>query len=637
MAAIWICLCAFLNCAGWILSALHSLNLASYCMVIALGLAVWLVWRLRTQGSYLPRLNFRKQARRFRRSLPLAFLCLFALTFLGGLLHAPSNYDALAYRVPRVMHWLADEQWHWIHSFFHRLNTRACGIEWVSAPVILFTKSERWLFLINSASFALLPGLVFSVLKQLGASRRVAWQWMWLFPTGYSFLLQAGSIGNDLFGAVFALAAVRFALCARTSGKTSEVWLSLLAAALLTGSKASNLPLALPCFVALVPVWRLVIKRPFAFAAVGLVALLCSFAPMAYLNWRHSGDWSGTALEGLTSAEVSRPLLVGNNSVLLLLQNFVTPIFPMAKQWNEAVVRWMPPGMAEALKRHFEPAGSTWALGELQIEEAAGLGFGLSVAIAALVVLAAVTKRKGPQWAMTSRRTGWIISGATAVALLAFMANSGLSTIGRLATPYYPLLVAGLLVGCGDSAFKFRRASRFMAVVIVFLAGLLVVISPARPLWPARTILGALHAEQSTNPLLMRAARVYAVQGRRPESFAPVLKLLPPEATTLGFVSFDDPEATLWRPFGSRRILHVTDKDKAQDLERQGIRYILVSSQAATNHFSQPFDSWLKEINADVLHRIPLELRGSTPPVEWLLVRRRPGQGNEDQTNRPGA
>ena len=41
---------------------------------------------------------------------------------------------------------------------------------------------------------------------------RAAWHWMWLMPTGYCFLLQAGSIGNDLFGAVFALAALDFAL-----------------------------------------------------------------------------------------------------------------------------------------------------------------------------------------------------------------------------------------------------------------------------------------------------------------------------------------------------------------------------------------------------------------------------------------
>ena len=54
------------------------------------------------------------------------------------------------------------------------------------------------------------PGLVFSVLTRLGVSRRVAWHWMWLAPTGYCFVQQAGSIGNDAFGAMLAPAAKRF-------------------------------------------------------------------------------------------------------------------------------------------------------------------------------------------------------------------------------------------------------------------------------------------------------------------------------------------------------------------------------------------------------------------------------------------
>ena len=158
-----------------------------------------------------------KFRRRFRRPFPLAFLILAALAFLGGALHPPTNYDALAYRIPRVLHWLAVGQWHWIHTIFDRLNDRSCGIEWVSAPFIALLKTDRWLFLINVVSFLLLPGLVFSVFTRLGVRRRVAWHWMWLVPTGYCLVLQAGSIGNDLFGATFALAAVDFALRAKNA------------------------------------------------------------------------------------------------------------------------------------------------------------------------------------------------------------------------------------------------------------------------------------------------------------------------------------------------------------------------------------------------------------------------------------
>ena len=41
----WIWFCAYLNCAGWALSALHQLNAGGYAVALALGLGAWLVWR----------------------------------------------------------------------------------------------------------------------------------------------------------------------------------------------------------------------------------------------------------------------------------------------------------------------------------------------------------------------------------------------------------------------------------------------------------------------------------------------------------------------------------------------------------------------------------------------------------------
>src|SRR5207244_8967318 len=135
----------------------------------------------------------------------------------------------------------------------YRTDNRACGIEWLSAPLFLFTKSDRLIVLLNFVPFLLLPGLIFSVCTRLGVLPRVAWNWMWLLPTGYTFLLQAGSAGNDTFPTVYALAALDFACRAWVSRRPSDLWHSLLAAALLTGAKASNLPLLLPWVVVLLP------------------------------------------------------------------------------------------------------------------------------------------------------------------------------------------------------------------------------------------------------------------------------------------------------------------------------------------------------------------------------------------------
>src|SRR5438309_1055628 len=193
------------------------------------------------------------------RYLPACFAVLAVLVFVGGALYPPSNHTALTYRTPRVLQWLTHGHWFWIHTANYRMNDRACGIEWLSAPLLLFTKSDRALFLINFLPFLLLPGLVFSLFRRLGVRPKVAWQWMWLLPTGYTFLLQAGSTGNDTFPTIYALASLDFGCRAWASKRVSDLCHSLLAAALLTGAKASNLPLLLPFVILLVPLlfrWR---------------------------------------------------------------------------------------------------------------------------------------------------------------------------------------------------------------------------------------------------------------------------------------------------------------------------------------------------------------------------------------------
>jgi hypothetical protein len=105
------------------------------------------------------------------------------------------------------------------------------------APAV-FTKSDRGLFC--STSFPTAAGLLFSVTR-LGVRPTVAWHWMWLLPTGYNFLLRPAARAMT----VYALAAVDFGLRAWTS-RPVQTWHALLAAALLTGAKASNLPLLLP-------------------------------------------------------------------------------------------------------------------------------------------------------------------------------------------------------------------------------------------------------------------------------------------------------------------------------------------------------------------------------------------------------
>jgi hypothetical protein len=128
-------------------------------------------------------------------------------------------------------------------------------------------------------------------------------------------------------------------------------------------------------------------------------------------------------------------------------------------------------------------------------------------------------------------------------------------------------------------------------------------------------------ATNQQNPLLKRAEAVYTVYGQRANGFAPIIEKLPPDATVLGLVSFDDPEASLWRPFGSRRIEAVLEKDTAEELRNRDIKCVLVSSTQFSVHFRESFEQWLARVNAEVVQVIRLNLRASRGESEWYLVR----------------
>jgi hypothetical protein len=343
--------------------------------------------------------------------------------FISGVLYAPNDHTALSYRFARVLHWLTHGHWFWIHTPNYRMNDRACGIEWLSAPLLLFIRSDRALFLLNFIPFILMPGLIYSVWTRLGVHPRVAWSWMWLLPTGYCFLLQAGGAANDAFPTVYALAAVDFALRARRqSSSSSNLFLSLLAAALMVGAKASNLPLGLPWAVVFVPVvWRSVRlatgKSPepagskacatsaeasgtapgrsmfgvrcsmfnvSAWVLVLAVAVLVSFVPTAILNIHYLHDWSGLSIEhaGMSMKNPIAGLL--GNAVLLVTNNFVPTFFPLAGWWNHHSLQHFPAALVRLMDANFEVGYHT--LGEMPTEDWAGLGFGLSMLLVVSIV-----------------------------------------------------------------------------------------------------------------------------------------------------------------------------------------------------------------------------------------------------------
>ncbi|MCX6923097.1 MAG: hypothetical protein NT154_07795, partial [Verrucomicrobia bacterium] len=472
LVRIWIWVSVLASVAGWLLSALGQLNRLGYvvfCGVVALG--VWLGRKAlcRLADDDTPRsaqsgagrcCNWRKVRARFHWWLPASFAAIALLVFLGGALYPPTTHTAMTYRTPRVLHWLAEGHWHWIHTPDYRMNNRCCGIEWLSAPLLCFTGSDRALFLLNYIPFLLMPGLTYSLFTRLGVRRRVAWHWMWLLPTGYTFLVQAGSLGNDTFPTVYALAAVDFALRAWASRRLSDLGYSLLAAALLTGAKASNLPLLLPWGIAIIGLWPLVLRRPVTSLLLALLAAAVSALPTVLLNVRYCGDWSGLVLEHV-GMDMKNPFVgIWGNAFLLLLNNFVPTFFPLAGWWNRSALSILPHALVAQMQANFE--GGFITVGEMPTEDWVGLGFGLSVLLTAGLIASRFRPRTAPGDGWTGSRlvprgVRWCVLVASWLSLLAYCMKSGMVTPARLISPYYPLLMPALLLGAGQAEVVRRR------------------------------------------------------------------------------------------------------------------------------------------------------------------------------------
>jgi len=271
-----------------------------------------------------------------------------------------------------------------------------------------------------------------------------------------------------------------------------------------------------------------------------------------------------------------------------------------------------------------EPAAAEFQAQEMQVEETAGLGFGVTLLFFISVAAATAKKRggnfhlqlKSPEalWRNGIRLAPWI-------SLLALLSQSEVYPIGRILAPFYALLPPLFLTNPAHESLVKKCWWRAGALIVFAMAAGPLIVSPARPLFPALTMVEKFSAQHPQSKLLARMKEVYSVYRQRNDAFAPAKEILPADLKILGLVTYDDPETSLWRPFGSRQIVHVCPGDTADDLKARGVEYILVSDDIFKKHFSSSLDNWLKKMNAQTVQKISLNLRAATGPAGWYLIK----------------
>ena len=149
-----------------------------------------------------------------------------------------------------------------------------------------------------------------------------------------------------------------------------------------------------PDALALLPSLGLISRRPLKTLVVCVIALFASALPTLVLNAKFSGDWSGAGI-GRSTVKYAAVLRTGANVVSIASQNLVPPVFPVANKWNAEIKQHIPENLESSLRVvMMEPQAYEFSVPEMQTEEGAGLGFGVSALLLASIVAAGFARRK---------------------------------------------------------------------------------------------------------------------------------------------------------------------------------------------------------------------------------------------------
>lgn len=605
---------ATLVTCGWALSMMGFLIPWGY-MALAPLIFVTLL-KLCPSGGSLPAAKWRIRAHSFRTPLPAIFLSISVLSFAGALLHAPNNYDYLTYRLSRLLHWQHEGGWHWITTANDRMNYSGANAEWLMAPLLFFTDSDRFLFLPNIVCFLLLPAATFAVFHGAGVGKRAAWFAMWTIPTAYCYVAQAGGTGNDLLGTGYFLFSIAFALRAKQTGESGWLFLAALAIALCTGVKATNLPLLLPWMLIAIPAVRsckdVKLSRAFVVAVFCLVVSLAPVVLGAAFNSR-SGGIGGGHDEKLRAGSILGGLV--GNSLAVTVASLQPPLLPIVAPVNSALATAMPKNVDALLERDFPRL--KFKFNELPNEENAGPGLGMTLLAAATIIGAAFFQRT--QSSMKS--TGWILALGVAAAFVAYMGMAASESAARLLSPYYPVALCVPFAMAGATHLSRRTWWCGLCACCAASALTIPLLTPSRPLVPVSLITDSFPMPGS---LRQRVSDVYNVYACRSDNLGRLRSYLPVDAKCIGLIANgDDIEVSLWRPFGSERFVrHVdplvslpTDIDALVVSERALSQRHRIDPEAYATKLVASLD-WDLIASEDVVSKV------QEGPVTWMAFKR---------------
>jgi len=300
------------------------------------------------------------------------------------------------------------------------------------------------------------------------------------------------------------------------------------------------------------------------------------------MNYNHTGSWTGDPTNH-GKFQIAKPAfgLLGN-SLQVAANSLNPPVFPLAGWWNESVIKRQyanPDSFLSKVRGEF-PRLDVRAI-EIQNEEYAGLGIGVALILFvagafALIPRSRALRKSRERWDLVLVR--WSVVAGGLIALLVFLTKFGNESGPRLLLPFYATVLFFLFSIPQLSEIASRRWFRVFAGLALLTIIPSVLITPSRPLIPPSTLVQLARWAALPPALIDRMATVYEVYGLRNDTLKSVRYGLPPAESEIGWIAGgNDPENSLWIPFGSRRIVPIITTPKGEIVSGKVPRFCVVS------------------------------------------------------------
>jgi hypothetical protein len=191
----------------------------------------------------------------------------------------------------------------------------------------------------------------------------------------------------------------------------------------------------------------------------------------------------------------------------------------------------------------------------------------------------------------------------------------------RLLSPYYLLLLPPVLRGPVNGRWVRQGWWRASAQVAIGSTILVLALTPARPLWPAQTILAKLQSRWPDNVQLARAREVYTVYRERNDLLHELRECLPADATRIGVVADDnDSDYALWRPFGVRTVRYLVGAQRWEQ-ETQSFTWIVGKVSLLNPRYGGSLEQLRRSSAGQIIQAKLITSKVSRGPEEWFVMR----------------